>query len=163
MVKNFATKSQIMELLSGIPDPEIPVVNIQEIGMLRDVVVTSGGYEIILSPTYSGCPAMAQIEQDILALLGLAQIAPARVTLSLDPAWTTDWMSAAAKEKLRKYGIAPPLHSSCSHLAVADSTIHCPICNSPDTTVISQFGSTPCKALYRCNGCLEPFEYFKCH
>ena len=157
------TKSQVIDLLSSIPDPEIPVVNILEMGMLRDVIISEAGYEVIITPTYTGCPAMAQIEQDILALLKREHIAPAKVTTILDPAWTTDWMGEGAKEKLRKYGIAPPLHSSCNHTGGGNHEIRCPLCNSLQTSLISRFGSTACKSLYKCDSCLEPFEYFKCH
>jgi len=163
MVETFPTKAQVIDLLSSIPDPEIPVVNICEMGMLRDVIISAAGCEVILTPTYTGCPAMAQIEHDILALLEIEHIAPAKVTTVLDPAWTTDWMSEAAKEKLRKYGIAPPLHSSCNYELFASNAIRCPLCNSLQTSLVSRFGSTPCKSLYRCDNCLEPFEYFKCH
>ena len=131
--------------------------------MLRDVIITENGYNVILTPTYTGCPAMTQIEQDILGLLVRENIAPAKVTTVLDPAWTTDWMTEEAKGKLRNYGIAPPQHSACNLGVFADNTITCPLCNSTDTGLISRFGSTPCKALYKCNYCLEPFEYFKCH
>ena len=163
MVKTNHTRSEIFKLLSAIPDPEIPVVNIQEMGMLRDVIISEDGYNVLLTPTYTGCPAMAQIQHDILALLASEHIAPAKVTLILEPAWTTDWMSEQAKEKLKKYGIAPPLHSSCNQGVFANNTIHCPLCNSANTSLISRFGSTPCKSLYQCNDCKEPFEYFKCH
>ena len=163
MVTKVLTKSQVIDLLSAIPDPEIPVVNIKEMGMLRDVVITEDGYNVILTPTYTGCPAMAQIEQDILALLEREHVVPAKVTMVLDPAWTTDWMTDEAKEKLRNYGIAPPQHSTCNKGVFANNTINCPLCNSSDTSLVSRFGSTPCKALYKCNSCLEPFEYFKCH
>ncbi len=163
MVNTTYTKSQIIDLLAGIPDPEIPVVSIQEMGMLRDVVITEEGYDIIITPTYTGCPAMGRIEQDILGMMEQHDIAPAKVTLTLDPAWSTDWMSDEAREKLRKYGIAPPLHSSCNKARFGDNVIHCPICNSEHTSMVSRFGSTACKSLYRCNSCLESFEYFKCH
>ncbi len=163
MVKISQSRSQILDLLSSIPDPEIPVVNIIEMGMVRDVILTEDGCDVILMPTYNGCPAMAQIEADILVLLKREQIAPAKVTIVLDPAWTTDWMTEEAKEKLRNYGIAPPLHSSCNSDQFARNTIRCPICNSVQTSLVSRFGSTPCKSLYRCDSCFEPFEYFKCH
>ena len=103
MVKISQSRSQILDLLSSIPDPEIPVVNIIEMGMVRDVILTEDGCDVILMPTYNGCPAMAQIEADILVLLKREQIAPAKVTIVLDPAWTTDWMTEEAKEKLRNY------------------------------------------------------------
>lgn len=151
-----------MGLLSQIADPEIPVVSIQEIGMLRDVVFTDKGCEVIITPTYTGCPAMGIIEADIKALLNEQGI-DATVKLVYAPAWTTDWITEEAKEKMRKYGIAPPEHSSCGNVLKAEEHIACPLCNSENTEVVSRFGATACKALYKCNDCKEPFEYFKCH
>ena len=150
-------------MLSVIPDPEIPVVNIAEMGMLRDVLITDAGYEIIITPTYSGCPAMGLIEQDIKMTLEASGVFPVTVKLVQEPAWTTDWMSDAAKVKLKNYGIAPPLHSSCSQDVFSQNSINCPRCQSADTVLVSRFGSTACKSLYKCNNCEEPFEYFKCH
>ncbi|MCW3123717.1 MAG: paaJ [Flavipsychrobacter sp.] len=163
MVRTAYTKEEIMHILSVIPDPEIPAVSIYEMGMLRDVVISDKGYEIVITPTYSGCPAMSIIAQDIKMTLEAGGITPVTVKLVYDPAWTTDWMSAGAKEKLRKYGIAPPLHSSCAQDVFADNIIECPRCQSDDTVLLSRFGSTACKSLYKCNNCKEPFEYFKCH
>jgi ring-1,2-phenylacetyl-CoA epoxidase subunit PaaD len=163
MVTQAYTKEDILGYLSEIVDPEIPVVTIQEIGMLRDVLVTEHGYEIILTPTYTGCPAMGIIEDDIERLLAEKGVAPVSVKLVYAPAWTTDWMSDAAKEKMRKYGIAPPEHSSCNKTFSVKNSVTCPKCGSENTDLISRFGSTACKALYKCNSCKEPFEYFKCH
>lgn len=161
MVATTYTKEEIMNLLSEIPDPEIPVVSIREIGMLRDVVVTENGYGVILTPTYTGCPAMGIIEADIKALLDSKGISPVAVKLIYNPAWTTDWISEVAKEKMKQYGIAPPHRSSCG--SREEQPVACPRCNSRQTEVISRFGATACKALYKCNDCMEPFEYFKCH
>ena len=152
-----------MRILSVIPDPEIPAVNIAEMGMLRDVLINDKGYEIIITPTYSGCPAMGVIEMDIKATLDACGISPVSVKLVQDPAWTTDWMSDEAREKLRKYGIAPPLYSSCNAGEFSQNVIHCPRCQSGNTVLLSRFGSTACKSLYKCENCKEPFEYFKCH
>jgi len=163
MVTQRHTRDEIFGILSAIHDPEIPVVTIEEIGMLRDVVITDSGYEVILTPTYTGCPAMGIIEQDIKLTLEARSIAPVLVKLVYDPAWTTDWMNDKAREKMKVYGIAPPLHSSCQSDKFGHNIIFCPRCNSDDTVIISRFGSTACKALYRCNDCKEPFEYFKCH
>lgn len=163
MVKPVYTKDEIISLLSVIPDPEIPVVNIYEMGMLHDVLIDESGYEIVLTPTYTGCPAMGIIEQDIKLTLAQQGIKPVKVKLVYDPAWTTDWMTEAAKEKLSRYGIAPPLHSSCTTEVFAHNVIPCPRCHSEDTVIISRFGATACKSLYQCNDCKEPFEYFKCH
>ena len=163
MVKPSHTKEEILSILSVIPDPEIPVVNIQEMGMLRDVVVSDTGYEVILTPTYTGCPAMGIIEQDIKMMLDKNGIAPVKVNMIYDPAWTTDWMSDVAKAKLKQYGIAPPLHSSCSQDVFKNNIIECPRCHSGNTVMLSRFGATACKSLYQCLDCREPFEYFKCH
>ena len=163
MVISAHTKEEIFSILSAIPDPEIPVVNIYEIGMLRDVQVSDKGYKIILTPTYTGCPAMGIIEQDIKMTLRANGVFPVTVKLVYDPTWTTDWMSDGAKEKMKAYGIAPPLHSSCNQDTFKNNIIECPRCHSIDTVMLSRFGSTACKSLYQCNNCKEPFEYFKCH
>ena len=163
MVNTLHSREEVLDILSAIADPEIPVVSIREMGMLRDVVVTDNGYEVILTPTYTGCPAMGIIEADIKALLHEKGVQPVTVKLVYHPAWTTDWLTDAAKEKMNRYGIAPPVHSSCADLHKAEKQVHCPRCNSQDTEVISRYGATACKALYKCNSCKEPFEYFKCH
>jgi len=163
MVGTPYTREEIMGNLSEIVDPEIPVLTIEEIGMLRDVLITEKGYEIILTPTYTGCPAMGIIEEDIERLLAEKGVGPVTVKLVYAPAWTTDWITDAAKEKMRKYGISPPEHSSCSQAFSVGSTVSCPKCGSADTQLVSRFGATACKALYKCNSCKEPFEHFKCH
>lgn len=163
MVTERMSRQEVYRVLATIPDPEIPVVSIEEMGMLRDVVIDDEGYTVIITPTYTGCPAMAMIEADIKMTLEKAGVRPVKVRQVIEPAWTTDWMTEAAKEKLRKYGIAPPLTSSCSLGVFSSNTIACPRCGSEQTTLLSQFGSTACKALYKCNSCKEPFEYFKCH
>nr|WP_082877151.1 1,2-phenylacetyl-CoA epoxidase subunit PaaD [Hydrogenophaga crassostreae] len=157
--------------LAHLSDPEIPVVSLKELGILRGVRTgVDGVAEVVITPTYSGCPAMDQIEDDVVAALK-AIGAKARVVTQLTPAWTTDWMSDVAREKLRAYGIAPPQCSSSneashgtvkfSRHAVRSETVPCPQCRSPNTTEVSSFGSTACKAQYRCLDCLEPFDYFK--
>lgn len=161
MVSTAYTREDILQLLSQIADPEIPVVTIQEIGMLQDVQMTDTGCEVIITPTYTGCPAMGIIEADIKALLDKHGINSA-IKLVYQPAWTTDNITDTAKEKMKKYGIAPPVHSGCN-VANAEAHIACPQCGSSHTEQISRFGSTACKALYKCNDCKEPFEYFKCH
>jgi len=163
MVTKTHTKEEILALLQEIKDPEIPVLSIQDIGMLRDVHITNNGYEVILTPTYTGCPAMGIIEADIKALLETKGISPVKVSLTYSPAWTTDWMTDEAKTKMQHYGIAPPHHSSCGDIATAEQHITCPNCGSKNTALISRFGSTACKSLYKCEDCKEPFEYFKCH
>lgn len=161
----------IEEALAHLSDPEIPVVSLKELGILRGVREGADGVaEVVITPTYSGCPAMGQIEDDVVA--ALKSIAPgARVVTQLTPAWTTDWMSETAREKLRTYGIAPPQcgsTSDASHGTVKFSrhatragVVPCPQCGSRNTTEVSPFGSTACKAQYRCLDCLEPFDYFK--
>ena len=157
------SKEEIFSWLSVIADPEIPVVSIEEMGMLRNVAIAEDVYEIILTPTYTGCPAMGIIEADIIALLHEKGLEKVAVKMIYDPAWTTDWMSESAKEKMRKYGIAPPVHSSCGNLAAAEKNIACPLCSSIKTEMLSRFGATACKSYYKCNDCKETFEYFKCH
>ena len=158
----------IWDALEAVPDPEIPVVSIRELGILRDVRQTDSGIEIIITPTYSGCPAMGQIADDIRQALAQLSL-EARITTQLAPAWTTDWISAATKDKLRSYGIAPP-HTRAAGSAQtirfaprppSDLAVACPQCGSIHTTETSHFGSTACKALYKCLDCLEPFDYFK--
>jgi len=152
------TKKDIYTLLSGIPDPEIPVITIDELGILRNVEITGEGCEVTITPTYTGCPAMAMIEDQIKEILHANGIAEVKIKTTYSPAWTTDWIYPEAKLKLQKYGISPPLQSLDTV-----TFIQCPNCNSFNTEVISDFGSTACKALYRCNDCKEPFDYFKGH
>lgn len=163
MVAGAYTRDDVFSFLSVIPDPEIPVVNIQEMGMLRDVTINDGVCEVVLTPTYSGCPAMGIIAQDIKMTLEQKGISPVKVRLTEHPAWTTDWMTDAAKQKLKDYGIAPPLHSSCNNADFSKNIVACPRCGSEYTSVVSRFGATACKAMYKCEACKEPFEYFKCH
>jgi ring-1,2-phenylacetyl-CoA epoxidase subunit PaaD len=158
-------------LLDALTDPEIPVVTLRELGILRDVRAGDAELEVVITPTYSGCPAMGQIEDDVKALLQ-AHGLQGRVVTQLAPAWTTDWMSEAAKDKLRAYGIAPPHACANTGTGAANvvqfaargakaEVVHCPQCGSANTTETSHFGSTACKALYRCLACMEPFDYFK--
>jgi ring-1,2-phenylacetyl-CoA epoxidase subunit PaaD len=162
---------QAWQLLEQLSDPEIPVITLRELGILREVREAADGLEVVITPTYSGCPAMGQIEDDVQATLAAAGL-QARVVTQLAPAWTTDWMTDAAREKLRAYGIAPP-HACASEpsggaavvrfaaRAATAAVVHCPQCGSANTTETSHFGSTACKALYRCLDCMEPFDYFK--
>jgi ring-1,2-phenylacetyl-CoA epoxidase subunit PaaD len=162
-------------VLETVPDPEIPVVSIRELGILRDVRrAADGRIEVVITPTYSGCPAMSQIAEDVAHALDIAELAPYRIETTLTPAWTTDWITDAAREKLRAYGIAPPT-GNCGSGATpgpaAEQPITfmpkllpapaCPHCGSKHTERLAQFGSTACKALYRCIDCREPFDYFK--
>jgi ring-1,2-phenylacetyl-CoA epoxidase subunit PaaD len=172
---------EVWDLLEHIPDPEIPVVSIRELGILRAVRLVDGGVvEVVITPTYSGCPAIGQIEDDIHAALGHAGYA-AKVSTQLAPAWTTDWMDEATRSKLKDYGIAPPQHQKAGMNVIKFATksganyahnarpggpfdlnfVPCPQCGSQNTTETSHFASTACKALYKCLDCLEPFDYFK--
>ena len=159
-----AAKDHILELLSQIPDPEIPVISIVELGVIREIYAEGSSIEVKITPTYSGCPAMKQIEDDVKAVLKKEGFDQVTVKTVFDPPWTTDWIPDAAKEKLRQYGIAPPEHTTQdkSWLTGKTKTVLCPRCKSANTQLISQFGSTACKALYQCKDCLEPFDYFKC-
>jgi len=159
-------EQKIRQILGTVCDPEIPVLTIVDLGILRDLKINDDHIEVIITPTYSGCPAMDMIAMNIkLALLehGYKNII---ITSVLSPAWTTDWMSEAGKRKLKAYGIAPPNPTQIvcdTKLFARSEAIQCPLCNSYHTKLISQFGSTPCKALYQCQDCREPFDYFKCH
>jgi len=163
--------SEIETLLDTLTDPEIPVLTLRDLGILREVRMSdTGEVEVLITPTYSGCPAMDAIALDIRLTLQAAGVPRVAVTHVLQPAWTTDWMSDAGKEKLRAYGIAPPVHlTTDTHkrmdrlLFEADPQVPCPHCGSDDTECVSAFGSTACKSLYRCLSCKEPFDYFKCH
>ncbi len=151
---------KVWQILEQVTDPEVPVLTIIDLGIVRDVKLNGDEVEIIITPTYTGCPAMDMIAMNIkLALIenGYSRV---KVTSVLAPAWTTDWMSEEGKRKLKEYGIAPPASRSDNP---SDPVIECPQCHSTNTKLISQFGSTACKALYQCNDCKEPFDYFKCH
>ncbi len=166
MVNNDTTAAQrIWALLESVSDPEVPVLSIVDLGIVRDIRVDGHAAEIVVTPTYSGCPAMDVIRMNIrIALLAEGYDVTIRTVLS--PAWTTDWMSEKGKEKLQAYGIAPPLPSQSvcrPALFQGEEAISCPRCRSFHTQLISEFGSTACKALYRCEDCSEPFDYFKCH
>jgi ring-1,2-phenylacetyl-CoA epoxidase subunit PaaD len=159
------TKEDIFNLLSEIPDPEIPVISIIELGVIRNVeIINNSTISLKITPTYSGCPAMKQIEDDVRKKLSENGFTTIDIKTIFSPPWTTDWITPEAKEKLRKYGIAPPENSTedKSWLTGKEKKIACPRCKSLNTKLISQFGSTACKALYQCQECLEPFDYFKC-
>lgn len=156
MVAATLTAEEVRTWLAAVPDPEIPVLSITDLGIVRDIEV---GEAVVvgLAPTYSACPATEVIEKSVLAALRAHGIDDARVERRLSPPWTTDWITQSGREKLRAYGIAPP-----AGRAREDRPAACPQCGSTDTARIGEFGSTPCKAAYRCLKCLEPFEYFKC-
>lgn len=161
------TKEHIYKILEQVNDPEIPVLTILDMGIVRDVICDDqNNIEIIITPTYSGCPAMDAIAFDIKMKLIENGFTHVKVTYTLQPAWTTDWMSDEGKNKLKAYGIAPPQNMSKrinSMLFAQEENIDCPQCHSTNTKLLSEFGSTACKALYQCNDCKEPFDYFKCH
>ncbi|MDH4314241.1 MAG: phenylacetate-CoA oxygenase subunit PaaJ [Gammaproteobacteria bacterium] len=149
--------------LAELPDPEVPVVSVVDLGMIRDVEISDGAVRVSVAPTYSGCPATDVIEQNIVSCLRDKGIADVTIRRVLSPPWTTDWISEAGREKLRAYGIAPPIGSAGKRsLLGALPKIACPCCASSNTEQVSEFGSTACKASYKCRDCLEPFEYFKC-
>lgn len=164
-----ATVTAAWAALETLADPEIPVITLRELGIVRDIRDGSDGLEVVITPTYSGCPAMSQIEDDIRATLARAGF-DARVVTVLTPPWTTDWITASGKEKLRAYGIAPPQRKAGGESVVrfisrpaAAEAVPCPRCGSTNTTLTAAFGSTACKALYACRDCREPFDYFKPH
>ena len=152
-----------LDAASQVVDPEVPVLTIADLGVLRDVRRgEDGAIEAVITPTYSGCPAMSLIALEVEMALVHAGFENPRVITVLSPAWTTDWMSESGREKLREFGIAPPAGKASRRALFGEETIACPKCGSTDTERISEFGSTACKALYRCLTCQEPFDYFKC-
>ncbi len=163
-----ARLAELRDAVASVPDPEIPVLTIADLGILRDVRwATDGQPEVVITPTYSGCPATEAIKADVLAR-ALDVQPTVRVVVELAPAWTTDWITEAGRHKLAEYGIAPPAKASAPterpgpiRLRLGRRVVACPRCGSTDTEVVSQFGSTPCKALRRCRGCAEPFDEFK--
>lgn len=153
----------IWNWLAEVPDPEIPVLSVLDLGIVRDVVISADGVEVSVAPTYSGCPATEVIEQSIVAELQKQGVENVTLKRVLSPPWTTDWISEAGRAKLLDYGIAPPDGTmSKRDLLGGNRTVACPRCRTENTTLVSEFGSTPCKASYKCDECLEPFEYFKC-
>ncbi|MCK2034090.1 MULTISPECIES: 1,2-phenylacetyl-CoA epoxidase subunit PaaD [Microbacterium] len=159
------TTAEAWRIAAAVPDPEVPVLTIEDLGVLRAVELRGERVVVDITPTYSGCPAMDTIRDDVVLALTAAGFADVEVRLVLSPAWTTDWMSDAGKQKLRAYGIAPPsgraaVPAGPIRLALS---VRCPRCGSLDTREVSRFGSTSCKALYECRACLEPFDHFKVH
>ena len=152
------------QVLAGVSDPEIPVISVVDLGIVRSVIESDGSIEVRVTPTYAGCPATHVIEADIIAALAAAGLM-ARVITTLAPPWSTDWISTPGRARLREYGIAPPGHEAAAISASRTQALRffpaCPQCNSNHTECLSQFGSTPCKSLYRCLACREPFDYFK--
>ncbi len=176
-----AAKNKVWDILITVCDPEIPVLSVVDLGIIRNVLVSSVPadvqmkpelkIEVIITPTYSGCPAMDVISINIKMALLQNDFKNVKIVQQLSPAWTTDWMNESGKQKLKSYGIAAPqisadtaLFDRINRIFLDDEIIvRCPQCNSANTKILSQFGSTACKALYQCNECKEPFDYFKCH
>ncbi|MFL6708502.1 MAG: 1,2-phenylacetyl-CoA epoxidase subunit PaaD [Massilia sp.] len=167
-----ADTAQVWDWLGQVPDPEIPVISVVDLGIVRGVQWIGDECVVTMTPTYSGCPAMQVIAETVEQALHEHGIKKVRLVNQLSPAWTTDWMSEAGRAKLKGYGIAPPaqqvidisgLKGGIKRSAAPALTVSCPNCGSSHTQLTSQFGSTPCKALYKCLDCLEPFDYFKCH
>jgi len=161
---DMMTVEGVYEILEQVADPEIPVLTIADLGIIRGVeILDDKKAKVIITPTYSGCPAMDMIASEILAALNEAGISGV-IETQLSPAWTTDWMSEAGKEKLEAYGIAPPVKGTANKKTLfgEQPVVKCPLCKSHNTEMISQFGSTACKSLFKCLDCLEPFDYFKC-
>lgn len=162
-ITNHIETKEIWELLQSVFDPEIPVLSVVDLGVVRDIVVQDNAVEVIITPTYSGCPAMDMISMNIKMELLSHGYRNVKITQILSPAWTTDWMSENGKRKLKEYGIAPPIGKSFEKKYLEQLKVECPHCGSSNTKLISEFGSTSCKALFQCNDCREPFDYFKCH
>jgi ring-1,2-phenylacetyl-CoA epoxidase subunit PaaD len=163
LFNDAALRQRAWDAAASVVDPEIPVLTIADLGVLREVTVNDGRVKVAITPTYSGCPAMNMIGIEIELALHRAGFRDAKVRTVLSPAWTTDWMSEDGRRKLREYGIAPPLAMGSRRALFGVQQVTCPQCGSENTEVLSEFGSTSCKALWRCNSCREPFDYFKCH
>ena len=159
----MVTKEEIYTWLEEVSDPEVPVLSIIDLGVVRNVSFENNAWLITLTPTYSGCPAIQTMEEEILLKLKERGLSTVKILTTLSPAWTTDWLSENGRKKLKAYGIAPPEDEQDKSLLFSSPTIvPCPVCNSKNTRLISQFGSTACKAHYQCSACQEPFDYFKC-
>lgn len=159
-------RDHIIKILKGVSDPEIPVLTIEDLGILRDASIDPTGKVIVrITPTYTGCPAMDMIRVNVRAALQEHGIENVEVIQSLDPIWTTDWITEEGKRKLKEYGIAPPVERTTdkSFINGEKKIVPCPQCDSKNTEMVSLFGSTACKAFYKCLDCKEPFDYFKCH
>jgi len=159
-----STKTQVMDYLTEVKDPEIPVLNVVEMGIVRDVLFEEDGLHVTITPTYSGCPAMQTISDDIVSELERRNMGPVHVDTVFAPAWTTEWITEEARDKMRDFGISPP-GKPCANPLDNDPEMQvtaCPYCGSSNTSMRSEFGSTACKSLHMCQGCTQPFEHFKC-
>ncbi|MDB5224049.1 MAG: phenylacetate-CoA oxygenase, PaaJ subunit [Chitinophagaceae bacterium] len=170
VVDNKISVGEIWQILEKITDPEIPILSIVDLGIVRDVKISPSllvekgqGVEVFITSTYSGCPAMDMISMNIKMELLQHGFTNIKITQQLSPAWTTDWMTERGKEKLQQYGIAPPVGKVMDQQFLDDLKVECPQCHSKNTKLLSEFGSTACKALFQCQDCKEPFDYFKCH
>jgi ring-1,2-phenylacetyl-CoA epoxidase subunit PaaD len=169
MLSEGSTLDAVWAILETINDPEIPVLSITDLGIVRNVSINHQSESddpiitITITPTYSGCPAMDLISVQIKMAMIAAGFHQTKIEQALSPAWTTDWITENGKQQLKAYGIAPPVGKSFDNAYLEDLAIECPQCNSTNTTLVSAFGSTACKALFKCNDCKEPFDYFKCH
>jgi ring-1,2-phenylacetyl-CoA epoxidase subunit PaaD len=158
--------ARVWQLLESVMDPELPVLSVVDLGIVRSVQLEGKAVELVITPTYTGCPAMDVITMQLKIVLASAGYVPVTIRSVLSPAWTTEWMSESGRDKLKAYGIAPPnpKQSVCTPAYFQrEEAVECPHCGSYNTNMISEFGSTACKALYRCSVCQEPFDYFKCH
>lgn len=162
MVNNTIAINAIWKILETVKDPEVPVLSVIDLGVIRAVALEEQQVRVTITPTYTGCPAMDMISMHIKMALNAAGYQTTIQTI-LSPAWTTDWITENGKQQLKAYGIAPPVGKSFDQTYLEDLIVPCPQCNSTHTVLVSQFGSTACKALYKCEECKEPFDYFKCH
>lgn len=164
MRRALPSREELLEILDTVKDPEVPVLSVVELGIVRDAVASDAGVVVTITPTYSGCPAMHEIEMEIRRALAVEALGPVEIRTTYSPAWTTDWISAAAREKLEAYGIAPPGPADSVELVPLrrrGAAIRCPYCKSNDVEQKSVFGSTACKSIWYCNACRQPFEEFK--
>ena len=165
MLTNAApSRDDVLKILSTVMDPEVPVISVVELGIIREIVIDGAAVRVTVTPTYSGCPAMREIEHDIVTALEMNGILGATIVTTYSPPWTTDWIGPEAREKLRAYGIAPPSRAEQSGLITLThrrDPVRCPFCGSGDTALRSEFGSTACKAIHACNSCTQPFDEFK--
>lgn len=164
MRRALPSREELLEILGTVKDPEVPVLSVVELGIVRDAVASDAGVVVTITPTYSGCPAMHEIEMEIRRALAAEALGPVEIRTTYSPAWTTDWISAAAREKLEAYGIAPPGPADSVELVPLrrrGAAIRCPYCKSNDVEQKSVFGSTACKSIWYCNACRQPFEEFK--
>ncbi len=162
-LEKIEIKKRAWDILNTVNDPEIPVLSVIDLGIVRAIKIHNGTLEVLITPTYSGCPAMDMIGRNIRKELMGNGFEKTKISYQLSPAWTSDWMTEEGKDKLKSYGIAPPSSKSFDSNCFENLSLQCPLCYSMNTRLISQFGSTACKALYQCQDCGEPFDYFKCH